>query len=198
MKKLTQEKVKEIKKDFPIFNTAKGKKLVYLDNGATTQKPADVINALQKFFSESNANIHRGVYSLSQKATGLYENARKTVAGFINAGEDEIIFTKGATESLNALAYTIRSLITDKDKDEIVLTMMEHHANLIPWQQLAKRTGMKIRFVNIKKDFTLDMDDAKKKITEKTAIVSVVHVSNAIGTINDVKTFCALAKKKGA
>ena len=113
-----KKEVKEIKKDFPIFNTAKGKKLVYLDNGATTQKPADVINALQKFFSESNANIHRGVYSLSQKATGLYENARKTVAGFINAGEDEIIFTKGATESLNALAYTIRSYATERPTEQ--------------------------------------------------------------------------------
>jgi cysteine desulfurase/selenocysteine lyase len=183
------------KEDFPIFQNHKD--LVYLDNASTTQKPKQVINAIKEFYETSNANIHRGIYKLSQKATEKYENSRKIVAKFINASQKEIIFTKSTTEGINFLAYTINSIIP-KEKDEIVLTEMEHHSNLVPWQQLAKRKNMKLKFIKVKDDFTLDMEDAKRKITNKTAILSVVHVSNSLGTINPVKALIKISKEKGA
>ncbi|MBI2140664.1 SufS family cysteine desulfurase [Candidatus Woesearchaeota archaeon] len=195
---LTNEKVKELKKDFPIFrNKVHGKPLVFLDNAASTQKPRQVIDAISDFYSSSYANIHRGVYPLSERATEKYELAHDAVGGFINAGKQEIIFTKGATESLNLLSYALPSIIPP-GKDEIVLTEMEHHSNLVPWQQLAKRNKMKLKFISVKKDFTLDYADAEKKITDKAAIVSVSHTSNALGTVNDVKRLVRLGIKAGA
>ena len=184
---------KKLKKDFPIFKN--NKNLVYFDNASTTQKPKQVIDAIKKFYETSNANIHRGVYKLSQKATQEYEESKKTVGDFINASKDEIIFTRSTTEAINLLSYTIESIIP-QGKDEIVLTEMEHHSNLVPWQQLAKRNKMHLKFIKMKSDFTLDMRDAKRKITNKTAILSIVHVSNSLGTINPVKKIIRMAKKK--
>jgi cysteine desulfurase/selenocysteine lyase len=189
--KLDKATVDKIKKDFPIL-----KNVVYLDNAATTQKPKAVIKRITDYYEKENANIHRGVYKLSQNATKAYEDAHKTVANFINATQEEIIFTSGTTESLNLLAYSLQKNISKGD--EILLTELEHHSNLVPWQQLAKRTGAILKFIPIKKDFTLDYKEAEKLITEKTKILSVVHVSNATGTVNDVEKLCSLAKKQDA
>ena len=189
--KINDSVAKKLKKDFPIFKN--NKNLVYFDNASTTQKPKQVIDAIKKFYETSNANIHRGVYKLSQKATKEYEESKKTVAEFINASPDEIIFTRSTTEAINFLSYTLPSF---KGKNEIVLTEMEHHSNLVPWQQLAKRNKMDLKFIKMKSDFTLDMEDAKRKITNKTAILSVAHVSNSLGTINPVKKIIRIARKK--
>ena len=193
--KLNNEKAKQLKEDFPIFKNHKG--LVYLDSAATTQKPKRVIEKIKWFYEEVNANIHRGVYNLSEKATEEYEKARKIVAEFINANEKEIIFTKGTTDSLNFLSYTLDSIIP-KGKNEIVLTELEHHSNLIPWQQLAKRKDMKLKFISMKDDFTLDLEDAKQKITSKTAIVAISHVSNSLGVVNPIEEIIKAARKEGA
>ena len=193
--RITNRRAKRLKKDFPIFGN--NKRLVYLDSTATSQKPEQVIDFVRDFYRKGYANIHRGVYRLSEKATELYFKSKKIIADFINAEPEEIIYTGNTTESLNLLAYTISSLIK-KGKNEIVLTEMEHHSNLIPWQQLAKRNKMKLKFIKIKADYTLDLKDAKKKITDKTAIVSLTHVSNSLGTINNVGEIVALGKKRGA
>lgn len=185
--------VDEIRKDFSILESG----VIYVDNAATTHKPKQVIDAITHFYEEENANIHRGLYDLSVHATEKYEAARTTVAQFINAQVNEIIFTKGTTESLNFLATVLEPLI-EEGKDEILLTEMEHHANIVPWQQLAKRKNMKVLFVKIKEDYTLDMDDLQEKISEKTAIVSVTHISNTLGTINNVQEIVRHAKEKGA
>lgn len=191
--KINNSMAKKLKKDFPIFKN--NKNLVYFDSASTSQKPKQIIDSMNKFYETSNANIYRGVYKLSQKATNEYEKSRKTVAEFINASEKEIIFTRSTTESINLLSYTIESIIP-QEKDEIVLTEMEHHSNLVPWQQLAKRKKMHLKFIKLKDDFTLDLEDAKQKITNKTAILSIVHVSNSLGTINPVKKIIKIAKKK--
>ena len=193
--KINDSVAKKLKKDFPIFKN--NKNLIYFDNASTTQKPKQVIGAIKRFYETSNANIHRGVYKLSQKATKEYEESKKIVAEFINASKDEIIFTRSTTEAINFLSYTLLSILP-KEKNEIVLTEMEHHSNLVPWQQLAKRNKMHLKFIKMKSDFTLDMRDAKRKITNKTAILSVVHVSNSLGTINPVKKIIRIAKKKNA
>ena len=190
---LSNEQVKELRKDFPIFN---GQKLIYIDNAATTQKPKQVIQAVQEFYTAQNANIHRGIYNLSQEATQKYEQARNTIAAFIGAEPEELIFTRNATEAINLVAYTLHSLIGTRK--EIVLSEMEHHANLVPWQQFAKRHGMQLKFIAMKPDYTLDYEDAARKITENTALLAITHISNALGTINDVRMFVQLAKEKGA
>lgn len=192
--KITNRKAKKLKKDFPIFKNNKG--LIYLDNAATSQRPKQVINAVKDFSEKDNANIQRGVYTLAERATEKYDKARKTVANFINADEKEIVFTRNATESLNLLSYTLPSIIR-KGKNEIVLTEMEHHSNLVPWQQLARRNKLKLKFIKLKSDFTLDIEDAKRKITDKTAVLSVAHVSNVLGTINNVKEIVKLGNQKG-
>ncbi len=192
---INNKTAKKIRQDFPIFKNNKG--LIYLDNAATSQKPRQVIKAVTDFYEKDNANTGRGLYTLSEKAIEDYDNARKTVAEFVNAFPNEIIFTKNTTESLNLLSYSLSSIIPN-EKDEIVLTEMEHHSNLIPWQQLAKRNKMKLKIIRIKEDFTLDMEDAEQKITNKTAILSFTHVSNVTGTINNVKELINLGKEKGA
>ena len=195
---MKEEKIEELRKDFPLLQKKiHGKPIIYLDNAATTQKPQAVIAAVKRYYEEENANVHRGVYALSQEATELYEGAHKVVGAFINAEPEEIIFTRGTTESINLLAYTIHSLIPD-GKNEIVLTEMEHHSNLVPWQQFAKRHGFTLKYISLKEDYTLDYDDAKEKITDKTAVVAFTHISNALGTINDVSLLITLAKEKGA
>jgi len=191
---LNNSTAKKLKEDFPIFKN--NKNLIYLDNAATSQRPKQVIDSIKDFYENSNANINRGLYTLSEEATKKYNEARKIISDFINANEKEIIFTRNTTESINLLSYTIKSIIP-KGKDEIVLTEMEHHSNLIPWQQLAKRNNMKLKFIKIKSDFTLDIEDAKQKITDKTAILSIVHISNTLGTINPVKELIKIAKEKG-
>jgi len=184
----------KLKEDFPIFKNNKG--LIYLDNAATSQRPEQVINSVSDFSRKDNANIGRGVYTLAEKSMLQYDRARKIISNFIKAKPEEIIFTRNTTESLNLLAYTISSIIP-KNKDEIVLTEMEHHSNIIPWQQLAKRKNMKLKFIKIKDDYTLDMEDAKQKITDRTAILSFTHVSNVLGTINPIEELIELGKSKG-
>ena len=195
---LTDDKINELRKDFPILQRKiHGKPLVYLDNAATTQKPKQVIDAISRFYSSENANIHRGVYTLSEEATAKYGESKQAIAKFINASPEEIIFTRSTTESLNLLAYTVHSIL-DKGKKDIVLTELEHHSNLVPWQQFAKRHGMKLKFIKLKKDFTLDHGDAESKISSNTAILSLAHVSNALGTINDIKSLVKMGKDNGA
>ncbi len=193
--KINNKIAKKIKQDFPVFRNNKG--LIYLDNAATSQKPEQVIRAVKGFYEKNNSNVGRGLYMLSEKAMENYDNARKTVAGFINASPDEIVFTKNTTESLNLLSYTLSQIIP-REKDEIVLTEMEHHSNLVPWQMLAKRKRMKLKIIKVKEDFTLDMGDAAQKITDRAAILSFSYVSNVTGTINNVKELVKLGKEKGA
>ena len=183
--------------DFPILKqTVNGKRLAYMDNGATTQKPQEVIDAMTNYYQKDNANVHRGVYQLSQRATTAYEHAHDVVAKFIGAKFEEVIFTKSATESLNLLAYSLGSTL--KPGDEIVLSQMEHHSNLVPWQQLAKEKGLALKFIPITENYRLDMDAAKRLITPKTKIVSIVHMSNVLGTINNVKELAKLAHANGS
>ncbi len=192
---LNNDVAKKLKEDFPIFKNQKN--LVYLDNGATTQKPNQVIKTISGFYEKYNANVARGFYKQAEVAMEQYQNARKVVANFINALPEEIIFTHNATDSINSIAYAIESVIP-KGKDEIVITEMEHHSNLIPWQQLALRKNMKLKYIKVRDDFTLDLEDAMQKITKKTAIVSLTHISNSLGTINPVSEIVKIAKSRGA
>ena len=173
------------KTDFPILND----RLIYLDNSSTTQKPQKVIDAITNFYTKSNANVHRGIYNLSEQATISFEKAHQTVAKFISAEKQEIIFTSGTTQSINILSNSIPL----NAGDEILLTQMEHHSNLIPWQQRAKEVGAKIQFIPITNDYRLDMKAAQQLITEKTKIISVSHMSNVLGTINPIKELATLA-----
>jgi len=193
--KINNKIAKKLRKDFPIFKNNKG--MIYLDNAATSQRPKQVIKAVTDFYEKDNANVGRGLNTLAEKAMADYDNARRIIANFINADTKEIIFTRNTTESLNLLSYTL-SLIIPKKKNEIVLTEMEHHSNLVPWQQLAKRNKMKLKIIRIKEDFTLDMKDLKDKLTDKTAIISVTHVSNVLGTINPINEIIKLGKNHGA
>ena len=183
------------RKDFPIFK--EHKELVYLDNAATSQKPKQVIKAISDYYEKENANIHRGVYSLSEKATEKYDKAREKIAGLINAESKEIIFTRNTTESINFLSNSIKPLIAD-GKKEIVLSEMEHHSNLIPWQQFAKNHGFKLKFIPINENYELNYEKADEMINENTALLAVTHASNALGTINDIKKLVDLAKKNKA
>ena len=184
----------EIKSDFPIFE---GSDLVYLDNAATTQKPQSVLDSINSSYTESNANVHRALYSLGAKATEKYEGARKKISAFIGANSsNEIIFTSGATESLNLLAYSLGNDINPGD--EILISEMEHHSNIIPWQQLAKRTGSIIRYIPITDDGELDLSQSDSLFNVKTKIVSITHISNVLGTINPIKKISSLAHQCGA
>lgn len=191
--------IQKIRADFPILSEKiRGKQLVYLDNGASTQKPKVLIEAEQYFYEHQYANIHRGVHYLSQIGTDLYEASRKTVQQFINAKHDhEIIFTKGTTNSINLVAYTFgRKFI--QARDEIVVTEMEHHSNIVPWQILCEEKGCILKVIPLQKDGTILLEDAARLITSKTKLVSVVFVSNALGTINPIQELIALAHSKGA
>ena len=185
----------EIIEDFPLLQN---RNLAYLDSGATTQKPIQVINTIDKFYENNNANPHRGAYSLSIEATEEYENTRTKIAKFINAKHrEEIIFSKNATESLNLIAYSYGMDNLEKD-DEIVLSIMEHHSNLVPWQKVAKTTGAKLNYMYINEEFELSDEEIESKITDKTKIVGITHVSNVLGTINNVEKIIKYAHKKGA
>ena len=185
----------DIKKDFPILEN---KNIAYLDSGATTQKPMQVLNAIDEFYKNYNANPHRGAYSLSMEATEKYENVRTKIAKFINARyREEIIFSKNATESLNLIAYSY-GLENLKKDDEIVLSIMEHHSNLVPWQKVAKKTGAKLNYMYINDEFELSDEEIESKITDKTKVVGITHVSNVLGTINNIEKIIKHAHKKGA
>ena len=190
--------VARIRKDFPIFTRTirDGKKLVYLDSGATSQKPQSVIDAEIDFYTNHNAAAHRGAHQLAEEATEAMESARQIVADFLGGDVDEIVFTKSATESLNLLAYSYTSLIT-KD-DSIVVTEMEHHANLIPWQQLGERTGATLKWFEVDSEGRLDLSKIDSVITEDTKIVALTHQSNVLGTINPLEAIVARAHEVGA
>ena len=185
----------DLKGDFPIL---KNRDIAYLDSGATTQKPKQVIEAVENFYKKYNANIHRGAYSLSIEATEIYEKTRGKIAKFINARyPEEIIYSKNATESLNLIAYSY-GLDNLKEDDEVVLSIMEHHSNLVPWQMVAKKTGSKLNYMYINDNYEISDEEIESKITDKTKIVGITHVSNVLGTINNVKKIIKYAHKKGA
>ena len=184
-----------IKKDFPLLEN---RNIAYLDSGATTQKPIQVINAIEEFYKKNNANPHRGAYTLSIEATEVYESTRQKIAKFINAKHpEEIIFSKNATESLNLIAYSYGMDNLKKD-DEVVISIMEHHSNLVPWQKATKATESKLNYMYINEEFELSDEEIEKKITDRTKIVGISHVSNVLGTINNVKKIIKYAHKKGA
>ncbi len=185
----------KLKQDFPILQNHK---ITYLDSGATTQKPIQVINAVKNFYEKQNANPHRGAYLLSVEATESYENARDKIAKFINAKKrEEVIFSKNATEALNLIAYSYGMENLKKD-DEIVLSIMEHHSNLVPWQKCVKMTGSQLNYMYVNEKFELSDEEIERKITDKTKIVGITHISNVLGTINPIKKIIEQAHKKGA
>lgn len=190
--------VAAIKKDFPIFERTirDGQRLVYLDSGATAQKPNSVIDAELNFYRTSNAAVHRGAHQLAEEATENFENARSIVAEFIGATSDQIVFTKSATESINLVAYALTEKI--KPGDRIVVSEMEHHANLIPWQQLAKRTGAELAWFEVTPEGRLDLSNIDTVITSNTAIVAITHQSNVLGTINPIEPIVNRAQAVGA
>ena len=188
--------VAAIKADFPIFSEKmrNGKRLVFLDSGATSQKPRSVIEAEQNFYFTSNAAVHRGSYLLAEKASEAYEGARATVAAFLKVSSDEVIFTKSATEGLNVLAYSFGASsgnLQIKKGDEIVVSELEHHANLIPWQQLAKRTGATLKWFEMNSDGSLDLSKIDEVITKRTKVVALTHQSNVLGTTPDLAPIIA-------
>lgn len=187
--------IEEIRKNFPLLAN---NNIAYLDSGATTQKPMEVIEKLETFYKEYNANPHRGAYSLSIQATAQYEGARARVANFINAKHsEEIIFTKNATESLNLIAYSY-GLENLKENDEVVLSIMEHHSNLVPWQNVTKTKKAQLKYMYINNEYEIPNSEIESKITEKTKIVGITHISNVLGTINNIKKIIEYAHKKGA
>ncbi len=190
--------VSAIKKDFPIFDRTvrDGQRLIYLDSGATSQKPNSVIDAESNFYRFNNAAVHRGAHQLAEEATENFENARSIVAEFLGAKSDEIVFTKSATESINLVAYALTEKI--KPGDRIVVSEMEHHANLVPWQQLAKRTGAELAWFEVTPEGRLDLNNIEKVITANTAIVALTHQSNVLGTINPLEQIVKRAEAVGA
>ena len=181
--------------DFPIF---KNRDIAYLDSGATAQKPQMVIDAIDNFYDKFNANPHRGAYTLSIEATAMYEDTRAKIAKFINARHaEEIIFSKNASESLNLLAYSY-GLDNLKKGDDVVISIMEHHSNLVPWQFVTQKTGSELKYMYINDEFELSKEEIESKITDNTKIVGITHVSNVLGTINNVKKIIKYAHKKGA
>ncbi|MGR9633089.1 cysteine desulfurase SufS [Bacillus cereus] len=191
--------IHEIRKQFPILDQkVNGKQLVYFDSAATSQKPIQVIETLERYYKEYNSNVHRGVHTLGTKATDAYEGAREKVRKFINAKSmEEIIFTRGTTTALNTVAASY-GLENVKEGDEIVISYMEHHSNIIPWQQVAKKTGATLKYLPLQPDGTISIEDARQTITTNTKIVSIMYVSNVLGTINPVKEIGAIAHENGA
>ena len=197
--------VAKVRQDFPIFERTirDGKKLVYLDSGATSQKPLSVIEAESDFYKFHNAAVHRGAHQLAEEATDAFEGARLKVAKFLGAQEEEIVFTKSATESLNLIAYAMGNAEPGNrfhlsNKNRIVVTEMEHHANLIPWQQLAARTGAELKWFEVTPDGRLDLSNIEAIITEGTKVVSLTHQSNVLGTINPLEAIVKRAHQVGA
>ena len=191
--------VEEIRKDFPILHRqVNGKPLVYFDNGATSQKPQQVINVINRYYQHENSNIHRGIHTLSQEATDAYEKARTTVQQFINAKHNhEVIFTSGTTGSINLVASSFGKKHLQAG-DEIIISTMEHHSNIVPWQMLCEEKGAVLKVIPINEKGELLMKEFKKLLSPKTKLVAVTHVSNTLGTINPVKEIIKLAKAAGA
>ncbi|WP_186578167.1 cysteine desulfurase [Aquibacillus kalidii] len=190
--------VKAVRQLFPILDQeVNGHPLVYLDSSATSQKPLTVINALEDYYKLDNSNVHRGVHTLGTRATDKYEGARDKVRKFINASSvQEVIFTRGTTTAINTVAYSYRSKLSEGD--EIVITPMEHHSNIIPWQQTAKATGATLKYIPLQEDGTISLDEVKATISDKTKIVAMMHVSNVLGTVNPVKEVAKIAHQHGA
>lgn len=188
-----------LRSQFPVLDQqVNGHPLVYLDNGATTQKPAMVLEALQRFYEEDNANVHRGVHTLSQRATVAYEQARSKLAGFIGATRpEEVVFVRGGTEAINLVAQTAAAEVLEPG-DEILITVMEHHSNIVPWQMLAERVGATVKAVPMDARGVLDQDAYHELLSERTKVVALIEVSNALGTCNPVKAMAAQAKAVGA
>ena len=207
---LTHAEVLRVRNDFPILGqTVNGKPLVYLDSGATSQKPTTVLDAEQEFYEQRNAAVHRGAHSLAVDATDAFEAARATVARFVGVEEDELVWTANATAALNLLAYAFSNAsVGDSDTgagrfalgpgDEVLVTEMEHHANLVPWQELCRRTGAALRYIPVDDDGDLRLEEADRLITGRTRILAFTHVSNVLGVINPVETLVAMARRTGA
>jgi cysteine desulfurase/selenocysteine lyase len=207
---LSQDEIAAIRRDFPILGSqVNGHPLVYLDSGATSQKPRVVIDTEREYYERENAAVHRGAHTLAALATERFEDARATVARFIGAHDDEIVWTSNATEGLNLVAYAIGNATAGRGGDaakrfrlvpgdEIVVTEMEHHANLLPWQELAARTGATLRYIPIADDGTLRMEEAQSLVNSRTRILAFTHVSNVLGVINPVSELVALARSVGA
>ena len=191
--------IEEIRKDFPILSrTVYNRPLVYLDNAATTQKPRAVVEAMTEEYYSVNANVHRGVHYLSQQATELHEQARANVQGFINArSEAEIIFTRGTTESLNLVAFSFGEAFL-KEGDEVLVSVMEHHSNIVPWQMLRERKGIVLKVIPMTDEGEIDLEAYKNLFSPRTRLVSIAHVSNVLGTVNPVKEMTAIAHAHGA
>lgn len=184
--------VARIKKDFPIFSA---RNLVYLDNAATTQKPSQVIDAVTDYYRKSYSNVHRGVYTLSEEATELYEHSRENISRFLGKGNDQsLVFVRNTTEAINLLSYSLGHDL--RAGDEILLTQMEHHSNIVPWQFLQEK-GVKLHFARITDGGVLDIDDLYSRINRKTKVISLCHVSNVLGTINPVREICSYGRERG-
>ena len=191
--------VEKVRKDFPILHQMiNGKPLIYLDNAATSQKPKNVIDAVETYYREYNSNIHRGVHTLSENATETYESSRLKIKNFINANSTkEIVFVRGATEAINLVAQSLgRDSLNEND--EIIITELEHHSNIVPWQLLSQQTGAKLKFIPINNKGELIEEEYKKLLNKKTRIVAVGHISNALGTINPIETIITMAHEYGA
>ena len=194
MNKKHKEILENIRNEFPILDQKiNGEDLVYLDNAASTQKPKSVINAIKDYYENDHSNVHRGVHTLSVRATEAYENARSKVADFLNSpNKHQIIFTKGTTESVNLIASSVTNLI--QENDEILISSMEHHSNIVPWQELCKRTGAVLKVIPINKNGELLIDEYESMVSDKTKLVSVVHLSNTLGSINPIEDIIRIAK----
>ncbi len=190
--------VQKVRSDFPILlRKVHGKRLVYLDNAATTQKPRQVIDALVDYYSRINSNVHRSVHTLGEEATAAYEGSREKVARFVGAGPRELVFVRGTTEASNLVRFAWGEKFVRKG-DTVVTTIMEHHSNIVPWQLLARRVGANLKFVGLLRDGTLDLDEFDAALKEAPSLVAVTHCSNVLGTINDVRSICSKARTAGA
>ena len=189
----------KVRKDFPILHQeVHGKPLIYFDSAASSQKPQQVLDAITNYYQQDNANVHRGAHSLSNRATDAYEGARDKVAKFINANyREEIVYTRNASEAINLVAYSW-GLANLKKDDEIILSVMEHHSNIVPWQIIAQRTGAVIKYIQLNQQEALDLENYKSLLSDKTKLVSVVHVSNTLGVINPVEDIVKLAHQYDA
>jgi len=184
--------LKRVRSDFPALQrVVDGKPVIYFDNTATSLKPRQVIDAEMRYYMDCPANVHRGLHKLSQEASEEYEGAHSKVGGFVGAGKGELVFTRGTTESINLVMYSLMDSF--RPGDEIVVSAMEHHANIVPWQFLERKRGVKLKFVELGEDYSLDLEDLKGKVTGKTKMVSVAHVSNTVGTINGVRAIGEIA-----
>ncbi len=191
--------MKEKRKDFPVLNRKiDGKPIIYFDNAATSLKPVQVINAVKEYYEEGTANIHRGIHKLSEEASIKYEQAHEKTAKFFGAKNEEFVFTKNATEAINSVMYSMLTSDYFKKGDKILLTEMEHHANLVPWQLIEQKGLAELDFIGLNEDLTLNMEDLKQKLDSKTRLVCVAHASNTIATINDVKEIGKMVHEKNA